>query len=124
MTVVVDASAHVAANLHLLTDMLVGRGYRVRPVTSGRAALQAARSEPPDLILLDIRMPEMSGFEVCERLKADDALNPIPVIFLSGTEIIRFSGKVPPEPLVRFIIKPPDFAHIREAITDLLGEGV
>lgn len=72
------------ANLHLLTDMLVKRGYRVRPVTSGRAALQAARSEPPDLILLDICMPAMSGFEVCERLKADAALNGIPVIFLSA----------------------------------------
>lgn len=72
------------ANLHLLTDMLVERGYRVRPVTNGRAALQAARIEPPDLILLDICMPELSGFEVCERLKADTALNRIPVIFLSA----------------------------------------
>src|SRR5207344_146172 len=64
--------------------MLKERGYKARPVTSGRQALVAARKEPPDLILLDINMPEMNGFEVCEALKADDKLMGIPVIFISG----------------------------------------
>ncbi|OGG52062.1 MAG: hypothetical protein A3F84_18375 [Candidatus Handelsmanbacteria bacterium RIFCSPLOWO2_12_FULL_64_10] len=70
-------------NLQVLSGMLKGQGYRVRPVPSGRLALQAARNDPPDLILLDINMPEMNGYEVCERLKLDERLRPIPVIFIS-----------------------------------------
>jgi len=72
------------ANLQVLAGMLKDRGYRVRPVPSGKLALLAARRDPPDLILLDINMPEMNGYEVCERLKADDHLKGIPVIFISA----------------------------------------
>src|SRR5580704_15900034 len=64
--------------------MLKDRGYKVRPVPSGKLALLAARRDPPDLILLDINMPEMNGFEVCGHLKADDKLKGIPVIFISA----------------------------------------
>ena len=72
------------ANLQLLFGMLKERGYRVRPVPSGRLALQAARAQPPDLVLLDVNMPEMSGYEVCRLMKEDDALRAIPVIFISA----------------------------------------
>jgi len=72
------------ANLKLLAGMLKDRGYKVRPVPSGPMALRAVRTEPPDLILLDINMPEMNGYEVCKQLKADEALAPIPVIFISA----------------------------------------
>src|ERR1035437_6404886 len=72
------------ANLLLLEKMLMERGYKARPVLSGKLALLAARTEPPDLILLDIAMPEMNGYEVCEQLKADAALKDIPVIFISA----------------------------------------
>jgi serine phosphatase RsbU (regulator of sigma subunit) len=72
------------ANLQVLTGMLKERGYKVRPVPSGKLALLAAQRDPPDLILLDINMPEMNGYEVCERLKADDKLKGIPVIFISA----------------------------------------
>ena len=72
------------ANLQLLTGMLKERGYKVRPVPSGRLALQAAKNDPPDLILLDIMMPEMDGYEVCKQLKADEKLTEIPVIFISA----------------------------------------
>ena len=61
------------ANLQVLAGMLKDRGYKVRPVPGGKLALLAARRDPPDLILLDINMPEMNGYEVCEHLKADDA---------------------------------------------------
>jgi CheY-like chemotaxis protein len=71
-------------NLQVLSGMLKDRGYKARPVPSGKLALQAARRDPPDLILLDINMPEMSGYEVCEHLKADDQLKGIPVIFISA----------------------------------------
>jgi serine phosphatase RsbU (regulator of sigma subunit) len=72
------------ANLQVLTGMLKGRGYKVRPVPSGKLALLAAQRDPPDLILLDINMPEMNGYEVCEHLKADNKLKGIPIIFISA----------------------------------------
>jgi signal transduction histidine kinase len=72
------------ANLQLLFGMLKDRGYRIRPVASGRLALQVAMAQPPDLVLLDVNMPEMNGYEVCRRLKADPALRAVPVIFISA----------------------------------------
>jgi signal transduction histidine kinase len=72
------------ANLQVLTSMLKQSGWRPRPVTSGQLGLQAARKEPPDLVLLDVNMPEMNGYEVCEQLKADARLADIPVIFVSA----------------------------------------
>jgi len=73
-----------AANLQVLAGMLKERKYKVRPVPSGKLALLAARRDPPDLILLDINMPEMNGYEVCEELKADEILKGIPIIFISA----------------------------------------
>jgi len=74
----------VPINLRLLTQMLTKQGHKVRPVTSGAQALAAARSTPPDLILLDIMMPGMNGYEVCEHLKADEQTRDIPIIFISA----------------------------------------
>ena len=72
------------ANLKLLEDMLGRQGYRVRSFPRGRLAVAAALQHPPDLILLDITMPEMNGYEVCKLLKSDQKLSRIPVIFLSA----------------------------------------
>lgn len=72
------------ANLQILAAMLERRGYEIRPVCNGREALLAAQTEPPDIILLDVNMPDMSGYEVCQRLKADAVLRRIPVIFISA----------------------------------------
>lgn len=74
------------ANLKILTTMLSGQGYRVRPAINGDVALKAVRTAPPDLILLDIMMPGMSGYEVCEALKADRETQKIPVIFISALD--------------------------------------
>jgi putative two-component system response regulator len=71
-------------NLRLLTEMLSGRGYRVKPFSSGEVALKAAQAEPPDLVLLDIEMPGMNGFEVCTALKTNELLREIPVLFISA----------------------------------------
>ena len=70
-------------NLRLLMKILEEQGYEVRPASDGSHALSTAHTEPPDLILLDIRMPQMDGYEVCERLKADPRTCDIPVIFIS-----------------------------------------
>ncbi len=71
-------------NLRLLTQLLNEQGYKTRPIPSGVRALSAIQKLPPDLILLDIMMPDMSGYEVCERLKADARTRDIPIIFLSA----------------------------------------
>ncbi|MEW5982300.1 MAG: hybrid sensor histidine kinase/response regulator [Acidobacteriota bacterium] len=72
------------ANLQVLVGLLKERGYAVRPVTSGPTALRAAMAAPPDLILLDISMPDMDGYAVCRELKRTPLLADIPVVFLSA----------------------------------------
>ena len=72
------------ANLQVLAGMLKEQGFRVHPVPSGRLALRAAGGDPPDLILLDVMMPDMDGYEVCTALKQDPSLRDIPVIFISA----------------------------------------
>jgi two-component system, sensor histidine kinase and response regulator len=72
------------ANLQLLVELLSERGYRVRPVPSGELALRAVQASKPDLVLLDINMPGLSGYDVCRRLKSDATTYDIPVIFLSA----------------------------------------
>ena len=103
-------------NLELLSKMLKERGYRVRPVPSGDLALQAAQSNPPDLILLDIHMPQMNGYEVCKRLKADEKLQDIPVLFISGlsnitdkVEAFRVGG-------ADYITKPFQFEEVEARV--------
>ena len=71
-------------NLRLLSNMLSEEGYDVRAVTNGPQALQAVERDPPDVILLDITMPEMDGYEVCRRLRARDHSKDVPVIFLTA----------------------------------------
>jgi two-component system, sensor histidine kinase and response regulator len=73
-------------NLKLLEEMLEQKNYNVRSFPLGRLALAAAMKDQPDLILLDVNMPEMNGYEVCERLKANAELSTIPVIFLSALD--------------------------------------
>jgi sigma-B regulation protein RsbU (phosphoserine phosphatase) len=94
------------ANLRLLSQMLAERGYQVRPVPDGQLALVATRAEPPDLILLDIRMPEMDGYEVCEHLKADDQTRGIPIIFISALDETQDKVKAFTAGGVDYITKP------------------
>ncbi|AUI70137.1 response regulator [Beggiatoa leptomitoformis] len=74
------------ANLRLLVSLLTDSGYKVRPVPSGALALSAAQLLPPDLILLDINMPDMNGYEVCQRLKTESTTKHIPVLFISALD--------------------------------------
>jgi CheY-like chemotaxis protein len=82
------------ANIHLLSGILKGR-YKVKAATNGAKALQIARKAPrPDMILLDVMMPEIDGHEVCRRLKEDPQTSDIPVIFVSGNvdDTERYTG--------------------------------
>ncbi|WP_333475778.1 hybrid sensor histidine kinase/response regulator [Allocoleopsis sp.] len=71
-------------NLNLLSTMLTEQGYKVRSVTKGSTGLRGAQAAPPDLILLDVNMPQMNGYEVCQHLKGDERTCEIPVIFISA----------------------------------------
>jgi PleD family two-component response regulator len=73
-------------NLRVLSAPLIEQGYKVRCVRNGALALLSVKSTLPELILLDIRMPEMSGYEVCQQLKADAVTRDIPIIFISALD--------------------------------------
>ena len=96
----------VPANLKVLADILKSEGYKVRPVPNGTMALQVALKEKPDLILLDIMMPDMDGYEVCRRLKESDMLKDIPVIFISALNDTKDIVKALKCGGVDFITKP------------------
>ena len=74
----------IPANLSLLSNILSSQGYKVRPATDGPLALRSVAVEQPDLILLDIKMPGMDGYEVCRQLKDNEKFRDIPVIFISA----------------------------------------
>jgi len=94
------------ANQKLMEEILRGHGFRVLQFLRGGMALRAAGQKPPDLILLDIMMPEMDGFEVCRRLKADEALRDIPVIFMSALDDVANKVRAFTEGGVDYVTKP------------------
>jgi putative two-component system response regulator len=96
----------VPANLTLLTDMLKEKGHRVRPVPSGKLALKAVEHEPPDIILLDIMMPVMDGYETCRRLKENPETRDIPVVFLTAKAEVEDEMKGFELGAVDYITKP------------------
>jgi putative two-component system response regulator len=96
----------VPENLHLLVRILTAQGYTPRAVRSGKAALASAENEPPDLILLDVRMPEMDGYQLCRRFKEIDMLKDIPVIFLTGLDEMESKVQAFAAGAVDYITKP------------------
>lgn len=93
-------------NLNLLSALLIEQGYKVRSVTKGSAGLRGAQVAPPDLILLDINMPQIDGYEVCQQLKADDRTRHIPVIFISALEDVLDKVKAFSVGGVDYVSKP------------------
>ncbi|MEG3862083.1 adenylate/guanylate cyclase domain-containing protein [Microcoleus sp. herbarium12] len=93
-------------NLRLLSTMLAAHGYQVRKAINGQLALQAAQMSPPDLILLDINMPKMNGYQVCENLKKIENTKDIPVIFISALDDVMEKVKAFQVGGVDYITKP------------------
>jgi PAS domain S-box-containing protein len=108
-------------NLKLLTDILSGAGYQVRPTTVPHLALQAARTRPPDLILSDVRMPEMTGFEFCAALKQDEHTRDIPVIFVSALQDVEDRVRAFELGGVDFICKPFQTAEVLARVQNHLA---
>jgi two-component system, sensor histidine kinase and response regulator len=104
------------ANLKLLEDMLLQEGYEVRSFPLGRLALAAANKNPPDLILLDVNMPEMNGYEVCEHLKANGSLSDIPIIFLSALNETQDKVKAFRAGGVDYVSKPFQFEEVHSRV--------
>ena len=99
-------------NLKLLYKMLTFQGYAVRQAINGLMALQDVQENPPNLILLDINMPEMSGYEVCKQLKTSKLYREIPIIFLSAINEVSDKIKAFQVGGVDYITKPFDFQEV------------
>jgi len=100
------------ANLKLMDELLRQKGYLVRCFPRGRMALAAAEQDPPDLMLLDVNMPEMNGYEVCEQLKSNESLAAIPVIFLSALRELEDKVQGFRSGGVDYISKPFQFEEV------------
>jgi signal transduction histidine kinase len=111
------------ANLRLLVDILTKKGYKARPVPNGNLALTAARNMPPDLILLDIMMPDMDGYEVCHQLKADERYRDIPIIFISAINEVLDKVKAFSIGGVDYITKPFQIEEVLARVEMHLSRG-
>ncbi|WP_445249066.1 hybrid sensor histidine kinase/response regulator [Microcoleus sp. OTE_8_concoct_300] len=96
----------IPANIQLLSQVLIENGYKVRKLISGQRALKAVELQAPDLILLDIKMPGMDGYEVCRQLKASEATCDIPIIFISALDDVFDKVKGFEAGGADYIIKP------------------
>lgn len=105
------------ANLRLLSKILVQHGYKVRAVTNGPRAIAAVKLYPPDLILLDVMMPDLDGYQVCAQLKADPDTRMIPVIFVSALDDAWDKVKAFRVGAVDYVTKPYQAEEILARIT-------
>ncbi|MGB7711541.1 MAG: adenylate/guanylate cyclase domain-containing protein [Microcoleus sp.] len=108
-------------NLRLLSTMLASYGYQVRKAISGKVALQGAQIAPPDLILLDINMPEMNGYEVCQKLKKSDNTKDIPIIFISALDDVLEKVKAFQVGGVDYITKPFQIEEVLARVENQLS---
>lgn len=121
-------------NLRLLTGLLNDHHYKVRLATNGKRALATIRKEAPDLVLLDIMMPEMDGFKVCRQLKEDEQTADIPIIFISALNEISNKTEAFSVGGVDYITKPfksqevlariETHLTIRQLVIDLEGKNL
>lgn len=107
-------------NLRLLSTLLTKEGYNVRKALNGEMALLAAKTIKPNLILLDINMPGMDGYEVCEHLKKDEQTRSIPVIFLSAIDDVEYKVKAFRMGGIDYITKPFQIEEVLARIENQL----
>jgi len=108
--------------LKLESILLTSKGYEVRGVANGQAALEAIAEEKPDLVLLDIMLPEIDGFEVCQRIKADPETRDLPVIMLTAKKSRDDMARGEKVGADWYITKPFKSAMVIETIQRFLGQ--
>jgi len=109
------------ANLNVLSAILGKRGYRVRPAINGALALKAAQKAAPDLILLDVQMPGLDGYEVCRQLKRDAQTRDIPVIFISALDDVLDKVEAFQAGGVDYITKPFQIEEVLARVENQLA---
>ncbi|MBT8004505.1 MAG: response regulator [Rhodospirillales bacterium] len=108
-------------NMKLFNDLLQAHGYETVQTHDGREALDLAREHEPDLILMDIQLPEISGLEVTKMLKADDELKAIPVIAVTAFAMKGDEEKIREGGCEGYIAKPISFPNLLETINKFLN---
>jgi two-component system cell cycle response regulator DivK len=93
-------------NLRFFNDLLTSEGYRTRTARTGAAALAAARAERPDLILMDIELPEGSGLEIASRLRAEAGLSQVPVVAVTAHAMRGDEARIRRSGCAGYISKP------------------
>jgi diguanylate cyclase len=116
---VVDDETHIVM---ILKDSLEFSGFQVITAYNGEEALEMVAKEPPDLIVLDIGMPKLDGWEVCRRLKSSEATKKIPIIILTAYAQMSDQKKGMALGAERFVSKPCDLTYLVEEINSLLSQ--
>ena len=111
-------------NLRLLSSILTRAGYEVRKALNGETALRAAQSSLPDLILLDIMMPDMDGYQVCQQLKSNTQTREVPVIFISALNTDWYKEKAYDVGGVGYITKPFKVEEILSCVEEILNNNL
>lgn len=101
-------------------ECLLGEGHEVVVCHDPLTAVRTALEEKPDLALVDYQMPQMTGVQLLAELRAIEETSRLPVLFVSGTQAVRFAGQVPPEPRVRFLSKPAELAALLTMVREML----
>jgi DNA-binding response OmpR family regulator len=104
----------------LLRECLEGAGYGVVTCQDPTAAERTAIEERPDLAIIDYQMPRKNGIQLLADLRAREETRTLPVLFISGTEAVRFAAQIPPEPRVRFLLKPMDMDAVVTLVREML----
>ena len=104
----------------VLRECLRGEGHSVVVCHDSTAAERTALEENPDLALIDYQMPRKTGVQLLSDLRAREETRLLPVLLISGTEAVRFAGQIPPEPRVRFLVKPLDLDVLLTMVREML----
>ena len=110
-------------NMRLFNDLLEAHGYTVLQATDGIEAMRIARLDRPDLIIMDIQLPEVSGLEITERLKADEELRSIPIVAVTAFAMKGDEEKIRQAGCDGYMTKPISIAGFMQAIEQYLPDG-
>ncbi len=110
-------------SIYMLSNRLQREGFEVRVARTGTEGVAMARSESPDLVIMDLVLPEIDGFEAARQLRASEATNGIPIIALSASVLPEHQQSAIDAGCDLFEIKPVDFSHLLEKINRLLAAG-